>query len=88
MATIITRAGKGSRLTYAESDANFNNLNSEKLEKSNNLNEVNAASARTNLGIGSLALQEPNNVSITGGTLNGNSTVWYGQSITATKWVM
>jgi hypothetical protein len=32
MATIITRAGKGSPLTFAEADANFTNLNTDKLE--------------------------------------------------------
>lgn len=32
MATIVTRAGKGSALTYAEMDANFTNLNNDKLE--------------------------------------------------------
>lgn len=32
MATIITRAGKGSPLTFAEADANFTNLNTAKLE--------------------------------------------------------
>lgn len=32
MATIITRAGKGSRLTTVEMDANLNNLNNDKLE--------------------------------------------------------
>ncbi len=35
MATIITRAGKGSPLTNNEVDANFNNLNSDKLETNN-----------------------------------------------------
>ena len=34
MATIVTRAGKGSPLTHAEVDANFNNLNSDKVESS------------------------------------------------------
>jgi len=34
MATIITRAGKGSPLENAEVDANFTNLNTDKLEKS------------------------------------------------------
>jgi hypothetical protein len=34
MATIVTRAGKGSPLTNAEVDANFNNLNTGKLEVS------------------------------------------------------
>jgi len=32
MATIVTRAGKGSPLTHNEVDANFNNLNSDKVE--------------------------------------------------------
>ena len=32
MATIVTRAGKGSSLTHAEGDQNFINLNSDKLE--------------------------------------------------------
>lgn len=32
MATIVTRAGKGSALTFVEGDANFNNLNTAKLE--------------------------------------------------------
>lgn len=32
MATIVTRAGKGSALTFAEGDANFTNLNTDKLE--------------------------------------------------------
>jgi hypothetical protein len=30
MSTIVTRAGKGSPLTHAEVDANFNNLNTDK----------------------------------------------------------
>jgi hypothetical protein len=34
MATIVTRAGKGSPLTNAEVDANFTNLNSDKAELS------------------------------------------------------
>ena len=33
MATITTRSGKGSALTHAEVDANFNNLNNAKLEE-------------------------------------------------------
>lgn len=32
MSTIVTRTGKGSALTYAEVDANFTNLNTDKLE--------------------------------------------------------
>jgi len=32
MSTIVTRAGKGSALSYAEVDANFTNLNTDKLQ--------------------------------------------------------
>ncbi len=32
MATIVTRSGKGSALTFVEADANFTNLNTDKLE--------------------------------------------------------
>lgn len=35
MSTIVTRAGKGSPLTFAEVDANFTNLNTTKIETSN-----------------------------------------------------
>lgn len=33
MATIVTRSGKGSALTHVEMDANFNNLNNEKVHQ-------------------------------------------------------
>lgn len=56
MASITTRAGKGSPLTNNEVDANFNNLNSGKLETTNNLSDLTSAStARTNLGLGTAA---------------------------------
>jgi hypothetical protein len=32
MATIVTRAGKGSALTWTEGDANITNLNNDKIE--------------------------------------------------------
>ena len=35
MSTIVTRAGKGSALTHNEVDANFNNLNTDKLQSGN-----------------------------------------------------
>lgn len=35
MATIVTRAGKGSALTFQEGDANFTNLNTDKIELAN-----------------------------------------------------
>ena len=34
MSTIVTRAGKGSALTFQEGDDNFTNLNTDKVEKS------------------------------------------------------
>lgn len=37
MSTIVTRAGKGSELTWDEVDANFNNLNSDKYQSGNAL---------------------------------------------------
>ena len=32
MTTIVTRAGKGSALSFSEADANLNNLNNDKIE--------------------------------------------------------
>ena len=40
MSTITTRSGKGSPLTFNEVDANFNNLNTDKLEASDIPGEV------------------------------------------------
>ena len=52
MATVTLRNTKGSPLTNTEVDANFNNLNSDKMEKSSNLSDVqSASSARTNIDV-------------------------------------
>lgn len=55
MAIIVTRAGKGAPLSWNEADANFTNLNTDKLEVSNNLSDVsNPTAAKSNLGLGNV----------------------------------
>lgn len=55
MSTITSRATKGTPLTNNEVDANFANLNADKMEKASNLADLtNASTARTNLGVYSI----------------------------------
>ena len=42
-----------------------------KLTASNNLSDVTASTARTNLGLGTIATQDANNVALTGGSITG-----------------
>ena len=54
MSTLTLRLVKGSPLTNQEVDDNFSNLNTDKLEASNNLSDVSDAdTARSNLGAAS-----------------------------------
>lgn len=56
MSTITLRSVKGAPLTNTEVDNNFSNLNTDKMEKTNNLSDLSSAStARTNLGVYSAA---------------------------------
>jgi hypothetical protein len=52
MSTISLRNVKGSPLTNTEVDNNFSNLNEDKMEKGNNLSDLQStATARTNLDV-------------------------------------
>jgi hypothetical protein len=56
MSTITLRSVKGTPLTNNEVDTNFSNLNTDKMEKSNNLSDLaSATTSRTNLGVYSTA---------------------------------
>jgi len=50
MSTIVTRAGKGSALTHNEVDANFNNLNTDKLQSGNTAASLTITTATINGG--------------------------------------
>lgn len=59
MTTIVTRAGKGSALTHAEVDANFVNLNNDKVEASQTVtltNKTISGSSNTLTNIGNASL--------------------------------
>lgn len=52
MSTITLRQTKGAPLTNTEVDQNFSNLNTDKMEKSSNLNDLaDKPAARTNLSV-------------------------------------
>jgi hypothetical protein len=63
---------KNAPLTNAEVDNNFITLADNKLEASSNLSDLtDTAAAKTNLDLATMAEQESNNVSITGGSISG-----------------
>lgn len=51
MSTIVTRAAKGSALTHNEVDANFVNLNTDKIQSGNTVGALTITSATINGGI-------------------------------------
>jgi hypothetical protein len=52
MSTITLRSVKGTPLTNTEVDNNFSNLNTDKMEKSNNLSDLaDKPTARSNLSV-------------------------------------
>ncbi len=73
MATIVTRAGKGSPLTNTEGDNNFSNLNSDKIEAA----DITFANLDANGDVGAGAAQVPAGdhthpyLLLAGGTLTG-----------------
>jgi len=84
MSTIVTRSGKGSRLTWEELDANFDNLNSDKLEQgsalgtpvSGILTNCTGTAAGLTAGNATLAATVTTNANLTGHvTSTGNAAV-------------
>lgn len=65
MSTIVTRAGKGSALTYAEVDANFTNLNTDKYQSGD---AASLASLTLSSALGVASGGTGANLSATGGT--------------------
>lgn len=76
MTTIVTRTGKGSPLTNAEVDANFENLNNQKVEQD-------SATGAAQLPAGTTA-QRPGTPVV--GQTRYNSTLGKTETYTATGW--
>lgn len=79
MSTIVTRAGKGSALSYTEVDSNFTNLNSDKIQSGNTVAALAITSATisggTITGITDLAVADGGTgVSTLTGIVKGNGT--------------
>ncbi len=77
MATIVTRTSKGSALTFAEGDANFTNLNNDKLEDITNesiadLSDVNISGTTVGSTVSDVdAVRSPNTITLDGATAAG-----------------
>lgn len=82
MTTIVTRSGKGSSLSWAEADANFTNLNTEKLEASAlSSYETSSHAASTYATITSVNAVLPNQVAQSGKFLQTDGSVVSWQSV-------
>ena len=78
MATLVTRSGKGSPLTHDEVDANFNNLNTDKVESLSDLSitatatELNYVSGVTSSIQTQISSIDASKLSLSGGTMTGD----------------
>lgn len=68
MATIVTRAGKGSALTHNEVDANFNNLNNDKIEAAQSVTLTNKTISGSNNTLSNIGNSSLTNSSVTIGS--------------------
>jgi len=69
MSTIVTRAGKGSALTHNEVDANFTNLNTDKIQSGNTVSSLTVTSISGTTATYTNAIIS--SATITGGTITG-----------------
>lgn len=79
MSTIVTRAGKGSALTHAEVDANFINLNTDKLEAAQSVTLTNKTISGSNNTLSNIGNSSLTNSSVT----LGSTSVTLGSTVTS-----
>lgn len=92
MSTIVTRAGKGSALSYTEVDNNFTNLNTDKIQSGNTVASLVITSATisggTITGITDLAVADGGTgVSTLTGIVKGNGTSAFSAATAGTDYV-
>jgi hypothetical protein len=79
MSTIVTRTGKGSALSYAEVDANFTNLNTDKIQSGGSASIITLTSAT----ITALTATNAALTAITGSTITNPTITNYVESVVA-----
>jgi hypothetical protein len=92
MSTIVTRAGKGSALSFTEVDANFTNLNTDKIQSGNTVASLAITSATisggTITGITDLAVADGGTgVSTLTGIVKGNGTSAFSAATAGTDYL-